>query len=84
MLKYRGVNYLEIDSLITDEERLIRDTIHKFIDAEVLPIIEKNNRVLIFPIQLSPYIKKSGDVGTALSGEFGCAEKCALYLLEKI
>jgi hypothetical protein len=40
-IKFRGVDFLEFDSLLTDEERLVRDTTRKFIEDNLIPIIEE-------------------------------------------
>ena len=44
-IKFRGVDFLEFDSLLTDDERLVRDTTRKFIEDNLIPIIEECNRV---------------------------------------
>lgn len=33
-------DYYNIDSLLSEEERLIRDTVRSFVDSEIIPIIE--------------------------------------------
>ncbi len=48
-IKFRGVDFLEFDSLLTDEERLVRDTTRKFIEDNLIPIIEECNRAARFP-----------------------------------
>ena len=48
-IKFRGVDFLEFDSLLTDEERLVRDTTRKFIEDNLIPIIEECNRAGRFP-----------------------------------
>jgi len=39
-IKFRGVDFLEFDSLLTGDERLVRDTARKFIEDNLIPIIE--------------------------------------------
>jgi len=34
------IDYLDFDSLLTEEQRLVRDTVGSFVDDKVLPIIE--------------------------------------------
>ena len=48
-IKFRGVDFLEFDSLLTDDERLVRDTTRKFIEDNLIPIIEECNRAGRFP-----------------------------------
>ena len=45
---------LLIDQLLTAEERAARDTVARFVDAEVLPIIGQHFRDGTFPAQLVP------------------------------
>ncbi len=49
-----GVDFLEFDSLLSDEERLARDTVRKFVDDKVKPIIEECHEAGRFPIELVP------------------------------
>ena len=50
MNNFKGVDYYNIESLLTPEEIMIRDTVRKFVSDEVIPIIEKHNRESTFPI----------------------------------
>jgi hypothetical protein len=34
------VDYLDFDSLLTEEQRLVNDTVSSWVDDKVLPIIE--------------------------------------------
>lgn len=54
MKRFPGVDYLEIDSLLSDEERLVRDTVRSFVDERVLPIIEECHRDSRTPLELVP------------------------------
>ena len=49
VFKFQGVDFLEFDSLLTDDERLVRDTTRKFIEDNLIPIIEECNRAGRFP-----------------------------------
>jgi glutaryl-CoA dehydrogenase len=72
MEKFDGVDYMEIDSLFSDEEILIRDTARKFVQDRLMPIIEKHNREATFPSHLVPEIGELGFMGANLEG-YGCA-----------
>jgi len=72
MFPFRGVDYLEIDSLFSDEERLVRQTVREFVDKEVLPHIEEWNREGKFPRHLVPLMADLGFFGANLEG-YGCA-----------
>jgi glutaryl-CoA dehydrogenase len=69
---FPGVDFLEIDSLLNDDERLVRQTTREFVDREVLPIIEKHNREGTFPFQLVGQMAELGFFGANLDG-YGCA-----------
>ena len=72
MFPFRGVDYMEIDSLFSDEERLVRQTVREFVDKEVLPHIEEWNRKGKFPRHLVPLMAELGFYGANLEG-YGCA-----------
>ncbi|HTU36176.1 MAG TPA: acyl-CoA dehydrogenase family protein [Candidatus Acidoferrum sp.] len=70
---FGGVDFLEFDSVLSDEEKLARQTARQFVDEEVLPIIEACNRDGKFPLQLVPQMAELGFFGASLKG-YGCAE----------
>jgi glutaryl-CoA dehydrogenase len=70
---FPGVDFLEFDSLLSDEERLARQTARKFVDEQVLPIIVEHDRAGTFPMQLVPQMAELGFFGANLKG-YGCAE----------
>src|SRR5580765_5433643 len=72
-IKFRGVDFLGFDSLLTDDERLVRDTSRKFIEDNLIPIIEECNRAGRFPRELVKPMADLGFFGASLKG-YGCAE----------
>ena len=44
MPSFPGVDYMDIDSLFSEEELMVRQTVRDFVDEEVIPIIEEANR----------------------------------------
>ncbi len=73
MPAFPGVDFLDFDSLLNDEELLARKTARQFVDEQVLPIIAKHNRDGTFPLQLVPQLSELGFFGANLKG-YGCAE----------
>src|SRR5690348_7964052 len=71
-IKFRGVDFIEFDSLLSDEERLVRDTARKFIEDNLIPIIEQCNREGRFPRELVKPMAELGFFGASLKG-YGCA-----------
>src|SRR3984885_10632846 len=72
-IKFRGVDFIQYDSLLTDEERLVRDTTRQFIEDNLVPIIEQCNRDGRFPRELVKPMAELGFFGANLKG-YGCAE----------
>jgi glutaryl-CoA dehydrogenase len=72
-IKYKGVDFIDFDSLLSDEERLVRDTTRKFIEDNLVPIIEECNRAGRFPRELVKPMADLGFFGASLRG-YGCAE----------
>jgi len=70
---FPGVDFLDFDSLLNDEELLARKTARQFVDEQVIPVIEKHNREATFPMQLVPQLGALGFFGANLKG-YGCAE----------
>ena len=71
-IKFREVDFLEFDSLLNDDERLVRDTSRKFIEDNLIPIIEECNRAGRFPRELVKPMADLGFFGASLKG-YGCA-----------
>lgn len=67
------VDYYDIDSLLTVEQRMIRDTVRQFVETEVLPIIEEHSQAMTFPKELIPKIGALGLLGPTLPEKYGCA-----------
>jgi len=71
-IKFRGVDFIAFDTLLTDDERLVRDTARKFIEDNLIPIIEECNRAGRFPRELVKPMGELGFFGASLKG-YGCA-----------
>jgi glutaryl-CoA dehydrogenase len=72
-MPFKSIDYFNLDELFTEEELLIRDSIRKFVDDEVLPIIEEYYFAGKYPEQLTPKLAELGVFGITLSPEFGGA-----------
>jgi glutaryl-CoA dehydrogenase len=67
---FPGVDYMDIDSLFSEEELMVRQTVRDFVDEEVIPIIEEANREEKFPRHLVPKMAEMGLFGSTIS-EYG-------------
>src|SRR5213594_2888578 len=69
---FHPLDLLAVEELLSDEERLVRDTVRQFVTDRVLPIIEKHFRDGTFPRHLVPEMARLGLLGSNLHG-YGCA-----------
>src|SRR5246500_5979795 len=67
-----GSDLLKIDDELSDEERLVRDTVRKFAADRILPNIADWFEAGTLPRELFPEIGKLGLLGMHLKG-YGCA-----------
>jgi len=73
MAKFKGVDFYDIDSLLTDEERLTRDSVRNFVEEKLVPIIEECYEHARFPTELVKPLGELGVLGASLPTEYGCA-----------
>ena len=69
---FHGTDLYDIDSLLSEEERMIRQTVRDFVDAELLPVIRDAWENGVFPKKLIRPIAEMGLLGGSLQG-YGCA-----------
>src|ERR687886_72047 len=70
---FTGVDFLDFDSLLSEEERAVRDTVRTWVDEHLLPIIGDAYIEGRFPKQLIPGMAELGLFGANLPEEYGCA-----------
>src|ERR671929_200537 len=71
------LDFLDIDRLLTDEDRLIAETVRRFAADRVVPHLETWYEEGFFPRELGPRFGKLGLLGMHLSG-YGCAGASAV------
>jgi glutaryl-CoA dehydrogenase len=72
MEKFRGVDYFGIEGLLDEEERMTRDAVRDWVEAEFLPVVTEHHRAGTFPMELVPKLGQLGLFGATLKG-YGCA-----------
>ncbi len=72
MTRFLGVDYYNIESLLSEEEIMIRDTVREFVSDELIPIIEEYNRKSEFPMQLISKMAELGLFGSNLPQKYDC------------
>jgi glutaryl-CoA dehydrogenase len=73
MASFKGVDYFELDSLLSEEERMIRDTVREWVDDVLMPIIGDAYIDRRFPKEIIPQLGELGVFGANLPEEYGCA-----------
>lgn len=68
---YKHPDYYLLDDIFTEEEKAIRDTVRDFVNNEVIPVIEKYNQDMKFPMHLIPKMGELGLFGPTLPSEYG-------------
>ncbi|HEY9289043.1 MAG TPA: acyl-CoA dehydrogenase family protein, partial [Candidatus Dormibacteraeota bacterium] len=54
------VDFYRIDNLLSDEERLVRSTIGRFVDERFLPIVAEHYERGTFPTEIVPELAQLG------------------------
>jgi glutaryl-CoA dehydrogenase len=72
MPRFPGVDYIEFDSLLSEQELLVRQMARQFVDERVVPIIREAYNNAAFPVGLIREMGKLGFFGANLEG-YGCA-----------
>jgi len=71
MAKFSELDLYDLNGLLTDEERMVRDMVRSFVDSEVLPIIEAHHTAGTFPLEKLKTLGELGLYGVSLKG-YGC------------
>ena len=71
MEQFEGLDFYDIESLLTEEEIMIRDMVREWVDEEVLPKIEHACEAGVFPDEWRVALGEMGVLGAPLKG-YGC------------
>src|SRR5213595_1421202 len=71
--KFTGVDFYDVDSLLNEEERAVRDTVRSWVDENLIPVIGEHYVEGKFPKHLIPGMAELGLFGANLPEEYGCA-----------
>ena len=72
MEAFEAIDFYRIDDLLTEEHRLIRNTVREFVDEQIIPVIEQHFMDGTFPTEVIPQLGELGLLGANLEG-YGCA-----------
>lgn len=65
------LDFYDIEGLLTDEEKMVRESVRKFVDAEIIPSIADYYDKGAFPVDIIPGLAKLGVFGATLPKEDG-------------
>ena len=71
--KFQSVDFYDIDSLLSEDERMVRDATREWVEDRFLPLIGDAYVQHRFPKELVPEIGELGVLGANLPEEYGCA-----------
>lgn len=72
-MAFQGVDFLELDSLLSEDEKVVRTSVRQWVEEKVKPVIEKHQQAGTFPMELVPQVGELGYFGANLKG-YGCPE----------
>jgi glutaryl-CoA dehydrogenase len=72
MKKLNSMDLYDIRSQLSEEETIVQDTVARFVDESVLPIIGECFEHSRFPDELVPQVAELGLLGSSIEG-YGCA-----------
>lgn len=73
MNNFKGVDYFNCESLLKEDEIMVRNSVRDFVESEVIPVIEKHYHEERFPVHLIPLLSELGLFGVNLPTKYGCA-----------
>jgi glutaryl-CoA dehydrogenase len=71
-MAFEGLDFYDLDDELAEDERLTRDSVRRFVEAEIMPSISKHFQAGTFPMELIPKFGELGMLGANLKG-YGCA-----------
>ena len=73
MPTFSGVDFYDINGLLAEDERAVRDTVRQWVDERLMPIIGDCYVAGRFPKELIPGMAELGMLGANLPEAYGCA-----------
>ncbi|MBX7156102.1 MAG: acyl-CoA dehydrogenase family protein [Candidatus Kapaibacterium sp.] len=71
-MAFQGVDFYNIDDLLSEDEKMVRQTVRDFVENEIMPVIEDAYQGAYFPMDLVGKMGELGVFGMTLPTEYGC------------
>ena len=68
---FQSPDYFNVDELLTDEQKLVRESVRNYVKKEISPIIEEYAQKAEFPIQIVKQLGDLGCFGPTIPQEYG-------------
>lgn len=73
MEAFRQLDYLNLDDQLSEDERMVRDTVRGWVTERYMPIVLEHFENGTFPMDTIPELAEMGVFGPTLPQEYGCA-----------
>lgn len=71
---FKELDFFNIESQLSEEEIMVRNTVREFVDQEFMPIVNEHYENGTFPSHLVPKLGELGLLGANLPEKYGCSE----------
>jgi len=68
---YRGVDYYQVTADLSEEERLVQQTVRRFVEEEYLPLAAEYHRRGEFPLHIIPKLGRLNVLGITVPERYG-------------
>lgn len=77
MTEFQASDFYQLDELLSDEDRALRDGVRGWVQDRFLPLVQRYNRAGTFPLELVPELGQLGLLGAQIHG-YGCPGRSPL------
>ncbi len=68
---FQSPDYFQLDELLTEEQKMVRESVRSYVKKEITPIIEEYAQRAEFPQQIVRQLGELGCFGPTIPGEYG-------------
>jgi len=74
-MQFKGVDYYDIDGLLSDDEKMTRNAVRDFLEKEIMPLVVDafHKEEPLNMEELAPKMGELGMIGAFIPEEYGCA-----------
>ena len=72
-MAFQAVDFYDIDDLLSQDEKMVRDSVRDFTENEIIPVIEEHYEKGTYPMDIIPQMASLGLFGIVVPEEYGGA-----------